>query len=64
MGAYFEVKGGLILISADINSYLSKILPQPQNLIPVCLKRKLEYTGSYMEEIIDKEKVKSYFYFY
>jgi hypothetical protein len=63
-GIYFKVKGGLILISADIKSSLTKILPQPQSLIPVCLKRKLEYTGNYIEEIIDKDKVKTYFNFF
>ena len=63
-GFYFKVKGGLILISADIPSSLTKILPQSQKLIPVCLKRKLEYKGNYIEEVIDKEKVKAYFEFF
>ena len=63
-GIYFKVKGGLILISADISTTLSRILPQPQNLIPVCLNRKLEYKGNYIEEVIDKEKVKAYFQFF
>ena len=30
-------------------------------MIPVCFKRKLSYTGSYIEEFIEKEKVKMYY---
>ena len=63
-GSYIKVKGSLILISADISHSMNKILPQRQNLLPVCLKRKLEYSGSYIEEIIDKTKVRAYFNFY
>ena len=60
-GSYFKVKGDLILISSDIGHSLSKILPVDQSLIPVCFKRKLSYTGSYVEEYIEKEKVILYF---
>ena len=60
-GSYFKVKGDLILISADVCHSLSKILPVDQSLIPVCFKRKLSYTGSYIEEYIEKPKVKMYF---
>ena len=42
-GAYFKLKGSLIMISADIPHSLSRILPQDQNILPVCFKRKLEY---------------------
>ena len=63
-GAYFKVRGSLILISADISHSLSRILPQSQNILPVCFKRKLEYKGNYLEEAIDKMKVKAYFEFY
>ena len=63
-GSYIKVKGSLILISADISHSMNKILPQRQNLLPVCLKRKLEYSGNYIEEIIDKTKVRAYFNFY
>ena len=60
-GSYFKVKGDLILISADINHSLQKILPLDQSLIPVSFKRKLEYGGSFIEEFVDKEKVRLYF---
>ena len=60
-GSYFKVKGDLILISSDIYHSLSKILPLQQSLIPVCFKRKLSYDGSYIEEYIEKVKVKMYF---
>ena len=61
-GPYLKVKGDLILISADINHSLSKVLPLQQSLIPVCFKRKLSYQGSYIEEYIETEKIKLYFY--
>ena len=63
-GTYFKVRGSLILISADISHSLSRILPQGQNILPVCFKRKLEYSGNYLEEVIDKNKVRAYFDFY
>ena len=53
-GSYIKVKGSVILISSDISHSMSRILPRKQNLLPVCLKRKMEYTGNYMEEMIDK----------
>ena len=51
----------MILISADVEGSMNKILPHEQNLIPVALKRKLVYEGYYMREIIDKNKLKIYF---
>ena len=60
-GRYLKLKGDLILISSDIQHSLNKILPIDQGLIPVSFKRKLSYSGFYIEEFIDKEKVKSYF---
>ena len=60
-GPYLKVKGDLILISSDIDHSLSKILPSEQGLIPVCFKRKLSYGGSYLEEYVEKNKVKMYF---
>ena len=56
-----KVKGDLILISADIDHSLSKVLPLQQSLIPVCFKRKLSYHGSYIEEYVEKDKIKLYF---
>ena len=40
---------------------MSKILPVQQSLIPVSFKRKIAYTGSFIEEYIEKEKVQEYF---
>ena len=60
-GRYLKVKGDLILISSDISHSLQRVLPVNQALIPVCFKRKLSYEGSYLEEFIEKEKVKIYF---
>ena len=55
------VKGNLILISSDIPDTLSKILPTDQQLLPVSLKRKIQYRGSFLEEWVDVNKVKLYF---
>ena len=63
-GPYLKVKGDLILISSDIDHSLAKVLPVNQSLIPVCFKRKLAYSGSYIEEYIEKEKIKMYFDFF
>ena len=60
-GSYFKVKGDLILISSDLSHSLNKILPIQQSLIPVAFKRKLSYTGSYIEQYVETEKVKMYF---
>ena len=54
----FQVKGNLILISADVKETMERILPQQQGLFPVLLKRKMEYEGHYIREVIDKEKLK------
>merc|ERR1711954_132075 len=58
---YLQVRGAMILISADVEESMNKILPREQNLIPVALKRKLVYEGHFMCEIIDKNKLKIYF---
>ena len=55
------VKGNLILISSDLPHSLSKILPTDQQLLPVSLKRKLQYRGSFIEEWVDVNKIKLYF---
>ena len=60
MGRYLKVQGNLIMISSDIDHSLSRILPQKQQIIPVCLKRKLSYKGYYIEEYVDKVKVQIY----
>ena len=49
------------MISADVIETMQKILPVKQNLIPVSVKKKLEYGGHYIQEYVDKEKVKVYF---
>ena len=56
-GRYLMVKGKSILISSDILDTLSKILPTDQQLLPVSLKRKLQYRGSFLEEWVDVKKV-------
>ena len=60
-GRYFQLKGDLIMVSADVEETMNKILPRSQNLLPVAFKRKIEYHGHFMAEFIDRRKVQSYF---
>ena len=60
-GPYLKVRGDLILISSDIHHSLSRVLPNEQSLIPVRFKRKLAYSGAYIEEYVEKNKVSVYF---
>jgi hypothetical protein len=60
-GTYVKVN---ILISSNISHSMSKILSRKQRLLPVYLKRRLEYTGNYLEEVIDRSKVEAYFDFF
>ena len=60
-GSYFQVKGELIMISADVVESLKRILPVEQNLVPVSFKKKLEYSGHYIQEYVDKKKIQIYF---
>ena len=52
------------MVSANVVETLTKILPVDQNLVPVALKRKLEYSGHYMQEYVDRDKVKLYFHWF
>ena len=49
------------MISADVVESLRKILPVQQNLVPVSFKKKLQYTGHYIQEYVDKKKIQIYF---
>ena len=60
-GRYFQLKGDLKMVSADVVDTLQKILPVEQNLVPVALKRKMEYSGHYKQEYVDIYKIKEYF---
>ena len=50
----------MILISANVAETMRRILPIEQNLFPVSFKRKLQYEGYYMREVIDKTKIRLY----
>ena len=60
-GRYFQLKGDLIMVSADVVHSMNEILPQDQNLLPVAFKRKIEYQGHYLQEYVDRQKLKTYF---
>ena len=62
-GRYVQLKGDLIMISANIPESLTRILPVNQQLVPVALKRKLEYKGHFLYEYVDKDKLLHYFMF-
>ena len=49
------------MISADLVESLKKVLPVEQNLIPVSFKKKLQYSGHYIQEYVDKKKIQIYF---
>merc|ERR1711867_139760 len=51
----FKVKGPMITVEADVTETLNeKVLPRQQELIPVALKRKMSYKGTFMEEMVYK----------
>ena len=60
-GRYFQLKGDLIMVSADVAQSMNEILPQDQNLLPVAFKRKIEYKGYYLQEYVDRQKIQIYF---
>ena len=49
-GRYFQLKGDLIMVSADVVETMNNILPREQNLLPVALKRKIEYSGDCLQD--------------
>ena len=59
----FKVKGGKVTVEAEVNDLMNKVLQQNQELIPVCLKRKMEYKGNIMQEIVSRGKMEIYYDF-
>jgi len=62
--ADFKVIGPMICVQAAVHDTFNDILPLNQELIPVALKRKLEYKGSYICEVISRSKLETYFTFF
>ena len=62
--ADFKVLGPMICVEARVEETMDELLPLTQQLIPVAIKRKMEYSGSYVAEIVDKEKVKQYYEYF
>ena len=52
-----KLVGGSICIQANLSHSIERLKINPENIIPVSFKRKLTYTGFYMEQVINKEKV-------
>ena len=63
-GPYLKVVGDMILISSNLVHSLNKILPQPQELIPVALRKRMHYKGHYIQEYVDRDKLQLYFNFF
>ena len=59
--ADFKVIGPVIVVEGRVEETMDNLLPRPQKLIPVALKRKMEYSGSYVSEIVDTEKLQAYY---
>ena len=49
------------MVSANVVDSMNQILPREQNLLPISFKRKMEYTGHYMQEYVDRKKLQVYF---
>ena len=49
------------MVSADVVKSMNEILPQDQNLLPVAFKQKNEYQGHYLQENVDRQKLKTKF---
>lgn len=54
----------MICVEAQVKETLDKMLPVDQDLVPVCLKRKPEYKGNYIEQVVSKSKILEYFYYF
>jgi hypothetical protein len=52
-----KLVGGCIFIQANIPHTIERLHLNPENIIPISFKRKLSYTGHYMEQVINKSKV-------
>ena len=59
-----KVKGDLIMMSSEITESLNKILPLKQDIIGVAFRRRLSYKGHFIEEYVDKNKIRAYFNFF
>jgi hypothetical protein len=59
--AEFKIHGPLICVESNIKQSLETVLPIDQELIPVALKRRPEYKGAYVEEVVSKKKIMAYF---
>ena len=63
-GPYLKVKGDLIMMSSEITESLNKILPLKPDIIGVAFRRRLSYKGHFIEEFVDKNKIRAYFNFF
>jgi hypothetical protein len=62
--ADFKVVGPMICVQAEIKKTVEKVLPVDQDLVPVALKRKLEFCGDYLTEYVDRNKLMAFFEFF
>ena len=60
----FKILGPMICVEADVKQTMDKLLPVEQDLIPVCLKRRPEYKGHFIEEVVSMTKIVQYFEYF
>ena len=63
-GPYLKVVGDMVLISSNLCHSLNKILPLPQEIIPVAFRKRMQYKGHYIQEYVDRNKIHAYFNFF
>ena len=52
-----KLLGGSVCIQSDLSHTMERLNFSPETIIPVSFKRKLQYEGHYIEQVIDKNKV-------
>ena len=52
-----KLVGGSVCIQANICHTVERLKIKAENIIPISFKRKLAYTGHYLEQVINKSKV-------
>ena len=56
--ADFKVMGPMICVEEKVEGTVKDLLPQPQRLVPVALKRSIKNSGSHLAEMVDIKKIK------
>ena len=60
---HLKLLGGNVCIQADLKHTMNRLNITSDTIIPVSFKRKLEYTGHYISQVINKEHVYNWLMF-